>query len=169
MGSRPNVSARPWQDDWYSLMRMSPVDESLHPLAHGALNHCFGCGLENRTGLRLRFYTDDSGHIFCPVKLAKRFEGPPGHAHGGILATMLDEAMSKANRARKVVAMTRNLEVDYLKPVPLETALHLTARHVKAEGRKHHCEAELTNVKGEVLTRGRALFIAIDPAKFNRK
>ena len=150
-------------------MRMSPVDESLHPLAHGALNHCFGCGQQNRTGLRLRFYTDASGRIVCPLKLAKRFQGPPGHAHGGILATLLDEAMSKANRARKVVAMTRKLEVEYLKPVPVGTALQLTARHVKAEGRKHHCEAELTNADGKVLARGRALFIAIDPEKFNRK
>jgi len=147
---------------------MSPVDESLHPLAHGALHHCFGCGQQNRTGLRLRFYTDATGRVVCPVKLAKRFQGPPGHAHGGILATLLDEAMSKANRARKVVAMTRKLEVEYLRPVPLGTALQLTARHVKTEGRKHYCEAELANADGEVLARGRALFIAIDPEKFNR-
>ena len=76
--------------------------------------------------------------------------------------------MSKANRARKVVAMTRKLDVEYLRPVPLGTALQLTARHVKAEGRKHYCEAELANADGVVLTRGHALFIAIDPEKFNR-
>jgi len=141
-------------------------EESLHPLAHGALHHCFGCGQLNRTGLRLKFFTDATGQVVSPVRLAPRFQGPPGHAHGGILATLLDEAMSKANWARNVVAMTRKLEVEYLRPVPVGVKLRLTARHTNAEGRKHHCEAELSNEAGEVLARGRALFIAIDPKKF---
>ena len=138
-------------------------------MAHGALNHCFGCGQRNRTGLRLRFYTNAAGEVVCPLKLAKRFQGPPGHAHGGIIATLLDEAMSKANRARNVVAMTRSLEVEYLRPVPVGIRLELKSHHSQAEGRKHHCEAELTNAAGEVLARGRALFIAIDPEKFSLK
>lgn len=141
-------------------------EESLQPLAHGALHHCFGCGQQNRSGLRLRFYTDAEGRVVCPLRLAKRFEGPPGHAHGGVIATLLDEAMSKANRIHNVVAMTRHLDVDYLKPVPIGVPLRLTARHVKAEGRKHRCEARLTNAQGEILAQGRALFIAIDPARF---
>lgn len=134
-------------------------------MKHGALHHCFGCGQQNRSGLRLRFYTDDAGQVVCPVRLAKRFQGPPGHAHGGIIATLLDEAMSKANRALDVVAMTRHLEVEYLRPAPVGEALQLIARHKNADGRKHYCEAELSSAAGEVLARGRALFIAIDPAK----
>lgn len=145
------------------------VEEGLHPLTHAALHHCFGCGQQNRTGLRLRFFTDGTGQVVCPVRLAKRFQGPPGHAHGGIIATLLDEAMSKANRARKVVAMTRKLDVEYLRPVPVGVQLRLTARHARADGRKHHCEAELANEAGEVLARGWALFIAIDPKKFDAK
>jgi uncharacterized protein (TIGR00369 family) len=145
---------------------MSESEEGLHPLAHGALHDCFGCGLGNRTGLRLRFFTNSAEEVICRLKLAKRFQGPPGHAHGGIIATLLDEAMSKANRARNVVAMTRSLEVEYLRPVPVGIRLELKSRHLRAEGRKHYCEAELANEAGEVLARGRALFIAIDPAKF---
>jgi len=148
---------------------MSEPEDQLHPLAHGALNHCFGCGQQNRTGLRLRFFTNEAGEVVCPVKLAARFQGPPGHAHGGIIATLLDEAMSKANRARQVVAMTRSLEVEYLRPVPVGIRLELKSRHLRAEGRKHFCEAELTNESGEVLARGRALFIAIDPKKFDAR
>jgi uncharacterized protein (TIGR00369 family) len=143
-----------------------PPAKPLTPLAHGALHHCFGCGQQNRSGLRLRFFVDGDGGIVCPVKLAARFEGPPGHAHGGIIATLLDEAMSKANRAREVVAMTRQLEIDYLRPVPLRQPLTLRAAHVRAEGRVHHCTAELVNAGGDILARGKALFIAIDPAKF---
>ena len=134
----------------------------LERLSHGALNRCFGCGERNKTGLRLQFYVDAEHVIVSRVRLAKRFEGPPGHAHGGVIATLLDEAMSKANRQFGVLAMTRQMEVEYLRPVPLGTRLLLTGRHAGAEGRKHRCEAELANEAGDVLARGKALFIEVD-------
>jgi len=135
----------------------------LTPLSHGALNHCFGCGQENRTGLRLKFFVDGDHRIVCRVRIPRRFEGPPGHVHGGVIATLLDEAMSKANRQFGVVAMTRHMEVEYLKPVPLLTRLELSARHIDSAGRKHHCQAEIRDASANVLARGKALFIAVDP------
>ncbi len=93
------------------------------PLAHTASNHCFGCGAANKTGLRLKFFTDESGRILSRVKVSKRFEGPPGHMHGGAIATLMDEAMSKANRARGVTAMTRHMEVEYLTACPARSSL----------------------------------------------
>lgn len=142
---------------------------SLTPLAHGALNHCFGCGLSNPSGLRLRFFVDPSGAIVCHPRLARRFAGPPGHAHGGIIATLLDEAMSKANRARNIVAMTRQMDVQYLRPVPLGARLTLTARHLSAQGRRHHCEAALADASGLVLATATAVFVAVDPLRFSRR
>ena len=140
------------------------TDAALTPLAHGALNHCFGCGLENRSGLRLKFFVDEHGSIVCHTRLAWRFSGPPGHAHGGIIATLLDEAMSKSNRARSVTAMTRQMDVEYLRPVPLGAPLTLTARHVSASGRRHHCEAQIADSSGQVLATAKAVFVAVDPA-----
>lgn len=139
---------------------------SLTPLAHGALHHCFGCGLSNPTGLRLRFFTAPDGAIVCHPRLAGRFAGPPGHAHGGIIATLLDEAMSKANRARGIVAMTRQLSVEYLRPVPLGARLTLTARHLSAHGRRHPCEAQLADASGRTLATATAVFVAVDPGRF---
>ncbi len=137
--------------------------KKLEPLTHGTLNRCFGCGQTNRTGLRLKFFVDEEQTIMCQVRLARRFEGPPGHAHGGIIATLLDEAMSKANRQFGVLAMTRQMEVEYLKPVPLGAKLLLTGRHATSSGRKHHCEAQLANEDCIALARAEALFIAVDP------
>lgn len=141
----------------------------LEPLSHGALNRCFGCGQTNRSGLRLKFFVDEEHTIVCRVRLARRFEGPPGHAHGGIIATLLDEAMSKANRQFGVLAMTRQMEVEYLKPVPLGVRLMLTGRHTGASERKHYCEAQLANEDGDVLARGKGLFIAVDPGMLDRE
>lgn len=138
-------------------------EKSLSPLAHGALNHCFGCGLENRTGLRLRFSTDEDNNIVCHLRLAARFAGPPGHAHGGIIATLLDEAMSKSNRARGILAMTRHMEVEYLRPVPLGVPLTLTAQHTGATGRRNHTEAQLKDASGQVLATAKAVFVTVTP------
>jgi len=136
--------------------------KTLVPLQHGALNNCFGCGPANRQGLRLKFFVDEAQQIVCTVRVPRRFEGPPGHVHGGVIATLLDEAMSKANRQFGVVAMTRQMEVEYLKPVPLQAPLHLTAQHVQGSGRKHHCEGQISDSSGMVLARAKALFIAVD-------
>jgi len=141
----------------------SEANPALTPLAHGALNHCFGCGLENRTGLRLKFFVDDDKKVVSHLRLAARFAGPPGHAHGGIIATLLDEAMSKVNRARGVLAMTRRLDVDYLRPVPLGKRLTLTARHTGTTGRRNHIEAQLADASGEILATAKAVFITITP------
>lgn len=141
---------------------------ALTPLAHGALNHCFGCGLDNPSGLRLRFFTDAEQNIVCRLRLARRFAGPPGHAHGGIIATLLDEAMSKANRAREVVAMTRALDVQYLRPVPLGEPLILTARHVSTAGRRHHICSALTDASGQTLATGTGVFVTVPPDLLHR-
>ncbi|WP_158748130.1 PaaI family thioesterase [Acidobacterium sp. S8] len=135
---------------------------SVKPLSHGAPHNCFGCGEANHSGLHLKFFVDDQQQIICNTSLARSFEGPPGYAHGGIIATLLDEAMSKANRQHGVTAMTRQMEIDYLRPVPLEQPITITGRHLSHQGRKHSCEAEIKDGAGTVLAQGKALFIAID-------
>jgi uncharacterized protein (TIGR00369 family) len=147
-------------------MKTAAVEkEKLTPLSHGAQNHCFGCGVTNRSGLRLKFFVDQDQRVICHFKVPRRFEGPPGHVHGGVIATLLDEAMSKANRLKGVVAMTRQMEVEYLRPVPLNAPLTIEGRSSGAEGRKHRCEAEIRNANGTVLASGRGLFVQIDPER----
>jgi uncharacterized protein (TIGR00369 family) len=127
-------------------------------------NYCFACGKNNPDGMRLRFTYDEERNCFvCRFRLGKRYTGPPGHCHGGIIATILDEAMGKVNKLRQVVALTSEITVNYLKPVPLNQQLRVESREVKVKGRKHINMAEILNEKGEVLARSEGLFIAIDP------
>jgi acyl-coenzyme A thioesterase PaaI-like protein len=129
-------------------------------------NHCFGCGPANPQGLHLTFTTDtsnpDSITATAHLQLDRMHEGPPGHIHGGIVAALLDEAMSKLNRPLNVLAMTRHMEVDYLRPSPLYQPLILISRHLSREGRKLFHQAELQRPDGTVLARGKGLFIAFD-------
>ena len=129
-------------------------------------NHCFCCGHDNARGMRLKFSLDeDTRRAICHFKLSRRYTGPPGHAHGGIIATILDEAMGKVNKFRNVLALTSTMEIKYLKPVPLGQPLIATGWEQSVNGRKHTNTAEISNTKGEVLARSTGTFIAIDPEK----
>jgi len=135
-----------------------------------AKNHCFACGPDNPEGMHMKFKFDEKGgRAWCQFRLPLRFQGPPGHAHGGIIATILDEAMGKVNKLRSVIAVTKTMEVEYLKLVPLRTTLIAEGRERSVRGRKHVNVARILNEKGEVLAQSRGLFIAIDPAKMFAK
>jgi uncharacterized protein (TIGR00369 family) len=135
--------------------------EELNPLFHGAQNHCFGCGQANPAGLRLEFSKSAEGAVVSNAIVSDQYEGPPGYLHGGIIATLLDEAMSKANRAQGVTAMTRQMQVEYLRPVPSGAPIHIEGRVTRSEGRKHWTEATIQNTDGAVLAHATGLFIAI--------
>src|SRR5438045_7317317 len=114
--------------------------------------------------MRLKFFFDEGKRLtWCRFRLDRRYQGPPGHAHGGIIATILDEAMGKVNKLRSVIALTRNMEVEYLKPVPLGKPLIVEGWEMRVRGRRHTNAAEIRNEKGDVLARSKGLFIAIDP------
>jgi uncharacterized protein (TIGR00369 family) len=91
------------------------------------------------------------------------FEGHPGYLHGGIIATLLDEAMSKAVRALGRPSMTRKMEVEYLRPVPSGAPLRIEGRVVRNEGRKHWAEAVIVDAEETVLAQSSGLFIEIPP------
>ena len=80
--------------------------------------------------------------------------------------------MSKANRHRNIVAMTRHISVDYRRPVRLETDLILEGWSetdaASATGRKHRCSAELRDIDGEVLASATGIFIQVTEEALRR-
>ena len=145
---------------------MSPAAKSAQSKPHVPSNHCFGCGKDNKDSMKLKFTYDEAHDRFvCLFRLGKRYTGPPGHCHGGIIATILDEAMAKLNKPRQIIAMTAQITVDYLKPVPLFTPLRVEASEVSVRGRRRMRTAEILNEKGAVLAHGRGVFITVDPSK----
>ena len=148
------------------LTRHTPASMDGDPTIDERASHCFGCGPANPQGLHLVFTTDttnpEAPTATAHLQLDRLHEGPPGHIHGGIVATLLDEAMSKLNRPLNVLAMTRHMEIDYLRPAPLYQPLVLVGRHLSREGRKLFHQAQLQHPDGTVLARSKALFIVVD-------
>ena len=133
-------------------------------------NFCFACGQDNPGGMHLKFAADETGKQFiCNFRLSKRYTGPPGHCHGGIIATILDDAMSKLNRVDDSPAATSRMTVEYLRPVPLRKPLQVWSRSISKHGRRLTRIAEIRDEKGTVLARSRGVFVIIDPGHVFRK
>jgi uncharacterized protein (TIGR00369 family) len=152
--------------------RTRPMPKAGHDTRHLKIrkNHCFGCGKDNPDGMRLKFSFDESHRrTWSRFRLTRRYQGPPGHAHGGIIATILDEAMGKVNKFRSVVALTKSMEVEYLKPVPLGRPLLVEGTERIVRGRKHINVAEIRDEQGTTLARSKGTFVAIDPERMFAK
>jgi uncharacterized protein (TIGR00369 family) len=135
-----------------------------------AQNACFGCGGANTVGMKLEFEADtDSGHVAGRFKIAKEFQGSMGMLHGGIIATIMDEAMGKVCSLSDVRAVTAELSVRYLKPIQVDQEIVVDAFQVKREGRELFQECTIADALGKVLARGTGRFVVVNLADVARR
>jgi len=133
-------------------------------------NPCFGCGGGNARGMRLAFEFDESSQrVIGHFRLGPEYQGATGFIHGGIIATVLDEVMSKASRFSNVRAVTAELTVEYLRPVRVDEELQVEGFATRRNGRELYHEGEIRNAAGVLLARGRGRFVIIDPERYNKK
>jgi uncharacterized protein (TIGR00369 family) len=130
-------------------------------------NVCFGCGGANSRGMRLTFDQDDAAQrIRGRLRIGVEYQGGLGFVHGGIIATVLDEVMGKANRFRGVRAVTAELAIEYLKPVPVDEDLLVEGWEIERNGRNLYHAGEIRDASGVLLARGRGRFVEVDPARY---
>jgi len=82
-------------------------------------------------------------------------------AHGGIIATLLDEAMGKVCRFREVRAVTAELTVQYLKPIKVDEEIVVEGYETEVKGRNLFLVGEIRNGAGEVVAKGTGRFVVI--------
>jgi acyl-coenzyme A thioesterase PaaI-like protein len=129
--------------------------------------HCLGCGPENPGTLGLRFHiTGDRVHT--ALILDRRHEGAPGFAHGGAVATALDDTLGTLLLVLRRPAVTARLEVDYRRPVFLGTPYAVESWVERIDGRKLHLAAVITDEAGETVAESAALFLEVDMAHFQQ-
>ncbi|MGB2624636.1 MAG: PaaI family thioesterase [Candidatus Acidiferrum sp.] len=131
-------------------------------LAPNPANKCFGCGGANDAGMKLTFVQDNvNRRIVGRFVLGERYQGGAGMGHGGIIATLLDEAMGKVCRFREVRAVTAELTVRYLKPVNVHEEIVVEGFETDQKGRNIFIAGEIRNGAGEVLARGTGRFVVV--------
>jgi uncharacterized protein (TIGR00369 family) len=137
---------------------------SIERLEPKADNPCFGCGGGNLRGMRLVFERDNQQRrILGRFRLGAEYQGGTGFLHGGIIALLLDEAMGKMNRFHDVKAVTAELSVEYLRPVPVEQEIIVEAQEISRQGRNLLHRGEIRSAAGKVLARGKGRFVVIEP------
>lgn len=120
---------------------------------------CFVCGTENPHSIGLTWYVDENGILTTEFTLNEAQQGPPGHAHGGASAAILDEAMGLVVWAagHKVAAV--NLEINYHKPLPLHQPLTLEARITQMDERKIFSSGEIKLANASIAVSGRGIYV----------
>jgi len=113
---------------------------------------CFVCGSRNQQGLHLEFsYAPESGEATAEVAFPPHLQGWSGLTHGGLLATVLDEAMIKAAAGRGWKCVTRQMTVSYLRPVPTVARYHLRGTVVRERGKLVLAESALLDGQQRVV------------------
>ena len=97
-------------------------------------NGCFVCGHENPIGLKIDFVVDkENRRASANLQIGSNYQGWQGVVHGGIIATLLDEAAIYACRAISDEAVTAALSVRYKSPVEINCPLNLEAEVISVK------------------------------------
>ncbi len=131
-------------------------------------DQCFGCGGEQPHGLHLRTRAGEGVTVTAEFTVRAAHQGAPGLAHGGVLASALDETLGSLSWLLRTIAVTGRLETDFVRPVPVGTTLHLTAEATAVAGRKIYSTAigRIGGPEGPVAVRADGLFIEVKAAHF---
>ena len=119
-------------------------------------------------GQRLRvayFRRASDGRLVGRAWFGPGTAGPPGHAHGGSMAAVLDEAMGAAAWMAGHPVVAVHLETDFKRMLPLGTDATFEAWVERVEGRKVHTRAVLTDREGEPFAEASAIFVRLDKTR----
>ena len=115
--------------------------------------------------LQVRHYLDGDQVLRARVWFGPGSQGPPGHAHGGSMAAVLDKVFAGAVWLSGYPAVALELTSRFRKMLPLGTVATVTARVQSIEGRKVRVSGRIEGSDGTVFAEGEALFLALDPAR----
>jgi len=96
--------------------------------------YCFACGKKNSSGLKLDFRTEDGKAVaeFIPSKIHQGFKDI---VHGGIITTVLDEAMVKVALSRGIKVLTAEIAVRFRSTLSVGDSSIVEAEVVKMGSR----------------------------------
>lgn len=162
-GGWPN--GRP--DGWLGIAEPSwtPVD-----LPFLALDRTFLGGDPAGDRLQVRYFRGpEDGTLFAKVVFGIDAQGPPGHVHGGAMASVLDESMGGAAWLAGHPVVAAQLNLTFLQLLPVRTPCLVQAAIAGVEGRKVHTTGQIGSPdQDRVYCRATGLFIVLDPSALDK-
>ena len=121
----------------------------------------FVSGDQTGNRFRMRYFNDQEQRLVARVWFGPVTEGPPGHAHGGSIAAVLDEVLGLAAWATGHPVVVGNLNVSFRQLLPLQTVVQVNTRLVSVQGRKVMIHGELCSLDGSVYATAECLCIKL--------
>ncbi len=117
--------------------------------------------------LRVRYFLRaGDGRLTGRAWFGPGAQGPPGHAHGGAVAAVLDEAMGAAAWVAGHIAVAARLDTNFQRMLPLGTDATLEGWVEREEGRKIWTAGRLLDAAGVPFASAQGLFIELPPERF---
>ena len=141
------------------------VDVPGVPRFEVAPHHCFACGTLNEQGMGLVLHVEP-GRAWTDLTLERRFEGWDGIAHGGILATVLDEVMAWSLVGEDNWGLTARLSIEFKKPVEMGIPIRAEGWITRSRRRLVDTAARLTDAStGGALATATGVYVAASEAR----
>lgn len=124
---------------------------------------CFACGLDNPRGLRIPYVLVD-GAVEATFTLSAEHSGAPAFVHGGVVTTVIDEAMAWATIAlRSRFAVTTELTTRFRRPVLIDQPhlVRATCGELAADGRTLRVSAVVTRADGKACAEAEGTYYAM--------
>lgn len=129
---------------------------------------CFVCGHNNEHGLQVQFYVEDN-NVKVDLNFKRYFNSFPNVTHGGILSSILDEAMGWSAFIFSEIdtfLFTRELCVTYKKNAPIGEPLFLSTEFTGLErGGMYSAKGKITDAEGKIITLSKGLFFPTSKEK----
>jgi len=128
---------------------------------------CFVCGTENNAGIQAHFYELENGELMAVFNPKEHHQGYSGRLHGGLAATILDEAMGRAIMMQEPRrwGVTIDFSMKLRKSIPLDQEVRVRCRITKIDKRSFHGEGEILTPDNKVAVEGKGKYLKMDLSK----
>ena len=165
---------------WHSPNLTPPPEEVLNAAPEGCapcrlfkVQPIFVGGKEDNDRIRLRYFAPPERNIlWANAWYGSGAEGPPGHAHGGSMASVLDEAMGGVAWFQGYKCLALEINVKFRKALPLGSLVRVRSWLERVEDKKIYSRAEMKGSNGELFSESSGLFLELTPealAQFARR
>jgi acyl-coenzyme A thioesterase PaaI-like protein len=116
---------------------------------------------------RIRYFSDEQTQHFCAIVwFGPETEGPPGHAHGGSIAAVLDEAMGFTAWYHGHRVLAGHLSIDFLRAIPVNTEVWVECWIERVDDKKITVRGMISIPDETLYAQGKGLFVELSEEQF---